>query len=101
MLPDEFFCEKWAVEDGRVHVKGTKREARPLRAAPRRPRASDDDEAAVRAGSSQFGIGRTTEGWTRQLCLVVRPRSHPSRLEARSDGASGGERDARIWLAGE
>jgi len=28
MLPDEFFSGKWAVEDGRVHVKGTKREAR-------------------------------------------------------------------------
>ncbi len=28
MLPDEFFSGKWAVEDGRVHVRGTKREAR-------------------------------------------------------------------------
>src|SRR5260370_160380 len=28
MLPDEFFGGKWAVEDGRVHVRGTKREAR-------------------------------------------------------------------------
>jgi hypothetical protein len=28
MLPDEFFSGKWAIEDGSVHVKGTKREAR-------------------------------------------------------------------------
>jgi hypothetical protein len=28
MLPDEFFSRKWTAEDGRVHVKGTKREAR-------------------------------------------------------------------------
>jgi len=28
MLPDEFFAGKWAIEDGRLHVKGTKREAR-------------------------------------------------------------------------
>jgi len=28
MLPDEYFAGKWAIEDGRLHVKGTKREAR-------------------------------------------------------------------------
>ena len=28
MLPDEYFANKWAIEDGRLHIKGTKREAR-------------------------------------------------------------------------
>ncbi len=28
MLPDEFFAGKWVIEDGRLHVRGTKREAR-------------------------------------------------------------------------
>lgn len=28
MLPDEYFGGKWAVEDGRLHIRGTKREAR-------------------------------------------------------------------------
>jgi len=23
MLPDEFFAGKWAVEDGRLHIRGT------------------------------------------------------------------------------
>jgi hypothetical protein len=28
MMPDEYFPEKWALEDGLLPVKGTKREAR-------------------------------------------------------------------------
>ncbi len=28
MLPDELCADKWAIEDGRVHINGTKREAR-------------------------------------------------------------------------
>lgn len=28
MLPDEYFAGKWALEDGRLHIKGTKRDAR-------------------------------------------------------------------------
>jgi len=28
MLPDEYFANKWAIEDGRLHIRGTKADAR-------------------------------------------------------------------------
>ncbi len=71
MLPDEFFSGKWAVEDGRVHFKGTKREARdrfvPL-LTELRPSAMTKQSFERASG---VRVGRASERRARQLCAVV------------------------------
>ena len=78
MGPDEYFSEKWAVEDGRLHVKGTKRAARdrllPIIAAPFEPTLSrwGFTSALRRAGLgvTPYDARRTFANWCERAGLI-------------------------------